>query len=200
MGAMPPVTAVTRSRYEPTHGQYHVGAVAPWVQAYAKDNTVALEKVLRALFAKGRDPKTARGQGPVLISSIRHITGRWTYVQTDSVQLYELVKTKARSDHADVFVALCNDVTPARILKDPSAAPWRLAVLNGRYELLQQQTLITPVAQVEVGLWDMIYTDVEAAGDRLRVSIGYAHAGGGDTAEQAFVWCCDVAAPATPGP
>ena len=177
-----------RGEYIQTHGQSVEGIAAPYVAEYARDNSIDVQRLGRALFPKGFPKSSASAGAGVPISSYQHKTGDWTYFQSSTVVLYELLKIRGEDTSAPMLLVLYSRDTPNAIIIDRFTAEWHLALVSNTYRVFSDVPFQTHIKYEEKGLWDMIFTDLTIEGAAPVVRIKYAHTGGGGGREQEFTF------------
>jgi hypothetical protein len=177
-----------RGEYIRTQGQTVRGIAAPYVEEYARENGIELERLGKALFPKDFPKPPAPDSAGVPISSYQYKTGDWTYFQSSTVVLYELLKVRGVDTSAPMLLVLYSRETPDAIIIDRFTAEWRLAQLTGSYRVSSDVPFETQIKHEEKGLWDMIYTDLAIEDAAPVVRILYAHTGGGGGRDQEFTF------------
>lgn len=181
-----------RGEYIQTQGKTVDGIAAPYVAEYARDNAIDLQRLGKALFPKGFPKSPGSAGADVPISSYRYKTGDWTYFQSSTVLLYELLKVSLAHTSASMLLVLYSRSVPDAIVIDRFTAEWHLALVSDSYQVLSDLPFRTHIKHAEKGLWDMIYTDlaIEAAAPVVRIM--YAHTGGGGGRDQEFTFHFDI--------
>ena len=178
--------------YLRTQGQTLQGTAAPYVEEYAKDNSIDLQRLGHVLFPKGYPPPPASGAPPVLISSYEYKRGDWTYFESRTVVLYDLLEIRGDEMEEPMLLLLYSHATPDSIIIDRFEAEWRLALVNTGYQVISDVPFTTRIKHHEKGVWDMIYTGLTIENAAPVVRIMYTHTGGGGGRDQEFTFLFEI--------
>jgi hypothetical protein len=164
---------------------------APYVEEYARRNDINIDRLGRLLFPNGYPQPERNDRAGVLISSYQHIdhhNGSWTYISSNRLVLYQLMKVAFLDRPEPLLLVLFARQTPERIIIDRFVAEWLIAIVDERYRVLSETRFKTQIQHRIIGLWDMIYTDLALDEKGVIVRILYTHSGGGGGRDQEFTF------------
>ncbi|MBN2893411.1 MAG: hypothetical protein JXL97_16175 [Bacteroidales bacterium] len=172
-----------KTSYEITHGEKIKGCVAPYIYDYCENNNLNIDKIKNAVFSKKELDSSKFASYPIILSSTKHITGRWTFYKSERPLIYELEKL-----NNDIIVVLYSTLNPYQIL-DTNKAEWVICLLNNKYKKIDEKTFLTNLKYENsyLGMWDMIQTNLENENNITTIEISYLHTGGGGAREQSFL-------------
>jgi hypothetical protein len=167
--------------YQKTHGHRITGPALPYVEEYAHESQIDLDKIESQLFPRGLPPAGLA----ISISSVQRMTGDWTYVRSGSAVIYELLKVRT-ADGTPLVLVLYSSLTPAGIIADRSHKPWHLSLFDEQSKRIADTAFPARIPHEEEGMWDMITTSLSLEKGSPVAKIEYSHTGGGGAREQEF--------------
>lgn len=168
--------------YSITHGKEISGFVAPYLIGYCMNENLNCDSLVKLLFKDSLMTVQHHSYLPCMISSERHINGKWTYFKSRTPLIYEIQKVGS-----DRYIVLYSKLNPELILTNEKSE-WRLALVDNNLNLLDDKVFITEwkYDNKSVAMWDMIYTTLKVLDAGFAAIITYVHSGGGGGRDQEF--------------